>query len=134
MRCQRTRRMGELEIAAGVYLLSPDFKKSNGEIDWDKYQAAVDALAAANPEYKALRDEHNAARKKKWAKQDARKNRVRELSSSLFPLLHSPSLTDEEKFALSVARELLWQCKPAAVERAEKTVRKESAKETASAS
>lgn len=124
-------RMTELENAAGVDLLSADMwigdpKSPEGRIDWDKYRAGQETLASANPEYKALRDEAIALRNKKWAKQNARKEHTRELWASLLPVLDLPSLTDTQKTALRVARELLWQCKPGTVERAEKTARKEA--------
>lgn len=122
-------RMVELEKAAGVNLWSADMQ-SGGRIDWVKYRAGQDTLASVNPEYKALRDELNALRNKKWEKQNARTEHKRELWASLLPVVDFPSLTDAQKIALRIARELLWQCKPATVERAEKTARKEAGAET----
>jgi hypothetical protein len=122
-------RMEEIEKFAGVDFWS-DRVHSNGRIDWDKYRAAKEELASVNSEYKALRDEMNTLNNKKWAKQKAKKERTRKLWSELLPVLDLPSLTDNQKIALRVAHELLWQCKPTTVERAEKTARKEAAAQT----
>jgi hypothetical protein len=114
-------KMTEIERAAGVDL----FGGGGANLDLSKYKADQENLALANPEYKAVRDEFIALRNKQYAKRDAKQKRAREMWSNLLPVLELTSLTDAQKSALRVARELLWQCKPGAIDRAEKTIKRE---------
>jgi len=120
-------RMGEIERAAGVDLLALGRGAGSAGINWEKYNADQETLASVNPEYKALRDEHTALRNKRWDKKKAREGHARELWQTLLPVLDLPSLTAAQKNAMRVALELLWQCKPATVKRAENTTKKRAA-------
>jgi hypothetical protein len=123
--------MFELEKAAGVSLFVPgESEGQKGRVDFKKYYDGQQALAQENPEYKALLDEHVALRNKRWAKKNAMEAHARELRIDFCSVLRIPSLTDAQKRVLQVAHELLWQCKPSALKRAEKAVKKAAAAET----
>jgi hypothetical protein len=112
----------QIEKAAGVVLFIGD------KCDWEKYKQSQKALAAVNPEYKAILDGLAVISSEQYERKQAQHKRACDLRGDLHSIVPNDSLTDEQQIALRVAIELMWGCKDGVVVRAEKRAKKEAAK------